>query len=310
MNSNDIFMRSTKPIVEYNGSVVNVNLSETEQNKKLQKGGAYSDNFVYIALSTEPGNKPPKHGKMPVYQTGGATSDTSEYFNRLANKIVNNVSTQKGGFNVKTTPSTNDSEFFLSSETINDINAVKVDQFGGAKKKTFDFDSLKQHIRKAVELSGGSDDDKDEDDDSEDKLFEDSDDEDEDEEDEDSDDEIIKEMHKSSEQPDDSDSVQISVVQPGPPMPAKKPLSMINKGDIARKVKRSSGSKKSRKSKKSRRSSKRSSKGKKHANDSESFSLDATTTEYQYSDSVSTPKLMAYRSVNKHNTITGSRYNK
>ena len=327
MNPNDIFMRTTKPFVEQNGNVVNINLSETEQNKK-QKGGAYSDNYVYIALSTESANKPPRHNKLSVHQNGGkhdqkheqkhdqnAVSDTSEYFNRLANKIVNDVS-QKGGFNVKTTPASSDSEFFLSSETIRDINSgnTNSNQFGGAKKKTFDFDSLKNHIRKAVELSGGSsDDDEDDDEDSEDKLFEGDDSEDEPEE---SDDEIIKAMNKASETPEESDSEKVSVVHPEPPFPPVRPPMKPLKGDLVHKSKRSN-SKKSKKSKsksksKKSRSSKRSNKGKKHSyvNDSESFSLDADSTEYQYSDSVSTPKLMAYRSVNKHNTITGSRYNR
>jgi len=322
MNSNDIFIRTNKPLVEHFGNVVNVNLSETENASKNQRGGAYNDNIVNISLSTtQPTNK-----NFKSKQSGGK-SDTSEYFNRIAKQIVNDVShnhNKTGGFNVHTTPSTSaDSDFFLTSETINDINNVS--QSGGAKK-TFNFDSLKNHIKRAVELSdlsGGSSDDNEEDDDDEEDLFDDEDDEDDEEDEGEENDEIIKAMNKAKGD-DDSDSVKLAIIEAGPPFPAKPviPPASVGRKDYVRKVSRSVGSEHSKKSKGSKRSkrskgskrSKRSNKQKNqmYAPDSESLSLslDQESTEYEYSDSVSTPQLMAYRNINKHNTITGSRYNR
>jgi len=280
MNSNDIFMKHTKPLYQDINNVININFSESEAVQRGGDGSAYSDNVINIAFSASE-KLPAKHG-----QQGGSNTETSEYFNKLASKIVNNVSrSQNGGFNVKTSPENpTESDFFLSSETINNINSNTLSG-GAASKKTFNFESLKRHIKRAVELDGGSeekhkkshkkddldddDDEDDEDDDSDDDLFEDGSDDEDDEEDEDEEDKRVTVL------PTISDKIHVKV---------GKRQTKHNKSHSASNSESHSGS------------------------ESLSLNMDDSTEQFRLSDSAATPELMSYRSVDKKKVMSGSRF--
>ncbi len=278
MSSNDIFMKSeVKPLFTDINNVIKINFSES-----AQAGGNYTDSIIHLSFTDS---------KLAPIQAGGA-DDTSEYFNRIASKIMNKMGSQSGGFSVNTQSNASDSDIFLSSETINQIDV----QEGGAtqkQKKTFNFNALKKHLLN-VDLEGGSeekknkhdDDDDDElelfDDDEDDDIFEDSDDEDdEDENDEDSDDKIIKEMEHT--------------------------MSESNKAGFETHSKRATNSRVAKLY---------------NSQDSESLELSDNISEspsgsaslslensdsFQMSESISSPQLMTYRRVNKNN-ITGRRF--
>ena len=144
MNSQDIFIKSN--FNESTNDIIHLDLSDTNQN-----GGNTDNNIIHLSLSST-------IDKENIYKTGGRT-DSSEYFNKLAEQIVNSKTiSQNGGFNVITTIDES-SEIFLSSETINDIKNVSMT--GGTKNKKrilFDFNDLKKHLLKVSEnLDGGSD---------------------------------------------------------------------------------------------------------------------------------------------------------
>jgi len=129
---NNIFMKPD------NSQLIEINFSDTsiggsEKNKKM----------IEIDFSDT----------IPIKQSGGNNTnpDTSEYFNRIADAIVNKINNQSGG-----KPKIDD----LTSETINFIMGNEsIDKManinnnilnGGGKSKsksTFDFESLKTYLK-------------------------------------------------------------------------------------------------------------------------------------------------------------------
>lgn len=279
MSFNDIFMKSeVKPLFTDVNNVIKINFSES-----AQAGGNYTDSIIHLSFTDS---------KVVPIQAGGA-DDTSEYFNRIASKIMNKMGSQSAGFSINTQSNASDSDIFLSSETINQIEA----QDGGAthkQKKTFNFNSLKKHLLK-VDLDGGSEekkssskkDDDDElelfDEDEDDDIFEDLDDDSDevdDEDDEDSDDKIIKDMEHS--------------------------VSEVNKSGLQTHSKRSTTRAAKLHNSHDSESLELSEKDSESSSGSASLSLDKSDS-FQMSESISSPQLMTYRRVNKNN-ITGRRF--
>ena len=141
MDLQDIFIHGNT--YEEKNGIIHLNLSDSKQS-----GGNLNDNIIHLSLTSTNNN---------LYQNGGAT-DSSDYFNKLAEKIVNSKITQQdGGFNVITTVDES-SEIFLSSETINDIKNTTMSGGGKKNKLNFNFNDLKKHLLKvSEEFSGGSD---------------------------------------------------------------------------------------------------------------------------------------------------------
>jgi hypothetical protein len=302
MISQDIFIKQTKNLFEEKNGVININFTES-----LQKGGNYSDNIIHISLSSS--------SAAELAQNGGS-SDTSDYFNRLAEKIVNKSKSQKGGFDIKTKID-DSSDIFLSSETINEIkNGTNL--VGGSKKKQFNFNELKNHLKRTIQgdLSGGSDkddDEDDEDDEDEDIFLNDSDDE------EDEDD--ISKIFKSSS---NTDSAEEKYITKG----VKNEHSLLSKR--ATNTKRTSSDsdivldedstdeedeedeeddedeENDDEDEDDNKENKMKNVKKTMKNESESLSLGGSS-EYNLSDSISSPKLISYRKINDK-TIIGRRY--
>lgn len=305
MSSNDIFLKSdTKPMYTDINNVIKINFTESSQ-----AGGNYSDNLIHISFSDS---------QVAPIQSGG-NEDTSEYFNKIANKIMNKMgSNQAGGFSINTPTSVSDSEIFLSSETINQINV----QAGGGRtqlsknkqSKTFNFSSLKKHLLN-MDLVGGSDSESDqknknnkkydsedndddlelfEDSDDDDDIFEDSDDDDEDEFDEDnSEDKITRDMDKIVEESETASSIM--------PSHSKRPVKK-NRYSESESLKLSESESES----ESASHSESDSKSESSINSSSFLSLNGSNN-FQMSESISSPQLMSYRRVNKNN-ITGRRF--
>jgi hypothetical protein len=142
MNTQNIFIKQNA--VDERDNIIYLNLTES-----TMKGGNLNNSEIHLSLSSTTNN---------LKMTGGS-SETSEYFNKLAQKIVNSKKSMQGGFNVKTIAN-DSSEIFLSSETINEIKSTNIT--GGSKKKnlTFNFNDLKKHLLKTTQtadLDGGSD---------------------------------------------------------------------------------------------------------------------------------------------------------
>lgn len=318
MNSQDIFIKSN--FNESTNDIIHLDLSDTNQN-----GGNADNNIIHLSLSST-------IDKENIYKTGGRT-DSSEYFNKLAEQIVSSKTiSQNGGFNVITTIDES-SEIFLSSETINDIKNVSMT--GGTKNKKrilFDFNDLKKHLLKVSEnLDGGSDSEEDDDvlnvDDSNDD-------------DDKNEEEEIKKLF--NDESDNSESLSEFIKE-------KKTVEekIINKNDKKNVI-----------SLESHRSTAKQNKAKRSSNDdtdsdmesksdsdsdsdsesedleldleddddsdnddkknkehkkketkvdiSDSVSLGGSSTEYQFSDSISSPKLVSYRKI--ENTLIGRRH--
>jgi hypothetical protein len=382
MNSNNIFMKSVKPLYEDNNNVINLNFSESlTLNNNTQKGGrlsklSNSDNILNLSFS--PSIQVPHSNNFSMKQSGGSNNDmlnlsfspslqmpsntvnsadsllnlsfspsiqapstsqsggsnellnlsfsasipvpssddTTEYFNKLANKIVNKVdSSQTGGFKINTS-APKDIDHFLSSETIENINNIspsykknkkndtdiffKSDevQDGGAKKSIkskdtqLNFDTLKKHIKRAVELNNSESksnssidelftDEDDETDEESDSILNGttSDDEDEDEDEDSDEDEELDSLHGI-----DRSDKKVRVI-----IPTKNRLIPVD-------VKQS----RSRKNKKHSESTSAS-------NSSDASLNNPSESDYKLSESISSPKLMSYRSVNKNNVASGTR---
>jgi hypothetical protein len=305
MNSQDVFIKSNT--YELKNGIIHLNLSESNQN-----GGNINDNIIHLSISTDNVND-------TLYQNGGA-SDTSDYFNKLAEKIVNSKITQKGGFNVITTVDES-SEIFLSSETINEIKNTSMT--GGAKKNkslNFNFNDLKRHLLKvSEELQGGSDD---EDEDEDEDIFDDdTDDEDEDEE---------KEIKKLFEDTDNSDSQSLENFFKEKQTAEEKDIKKISK---SHKISMESHRTKKPQQKRSNdddedenetesdddldidldsddeddKMKNKENKKPNKTNTLDSESLGSSSTQYQFSDSISSPKLISYRKI-QNNTQTGRRF--
>lgn len=260
MSATDIFIKSKKNLFEDINNVININFSES-----MKQGGAYSDNIINISFSTE--KEKEKAG----------SSDTTEYFNRLAKKITDKV----GGFKVNTNDDSSD--IFLSSETINEI------QNGGAKKNkplSFNFDKLKTHLKTVLdandsdELSGGSET-SDEDDEDDELLL-----------DDDSDEDNI---FKSEDKTDDEINKLFDYESD------KETEKMAKKVIKVDTIKPQQTSVQSRTKKQARTS-------KQPSSESSSITLsELKNSDYKLSDSIDSPQLMAYRKVNK-NVVVGRRY--
>jgi len=295
---------------------------------KSQSGGS-SDNVLNLSFSPSiqvPHNGPQMGGSSrnndvlnlsfsPSVQVPSKSHDnsTTEYFNNIASKIVNNVSaSQNGGFKVNTSLPA-DTDFFLSSETIDNINDISPSykqkkhadifinntaQDGGARKsnvysdKKIDFNALKKHIKRAVDLEDAviSDssidnlftDENDEEDEETDSILNgtSSEDEDDDEPEDDEDDEIISELH-------------------GEEHMKKKKVKAL----IPAKVRIIPAELVQRRSKKNKRSK---------DTESELSTLNSDISEmsennYKLSESISSPQLMSYRTVTKNNIASGVR---
>ena len=272
--SSNIFINSKKPLYNKKNNVININFTESEVG--LNQNGGNLKTIDVTFSTTEP-------IRNPRILKGGSL-DTSEYFNNIANKFI---SKQNGGFNINTKIQSNsESDIFLSSETINDIKNV---QSGGGSKH-FNFNSLKNHLSRAIQLDGGSessiqsmdknknknkkndsDSDFDNDSDEDDSLFDDEDDDDEDE-------------------TDKLDGKVLKMVD----IPVKTPV-----------VSRS-------KSKHSKSESDSIFLNSSLSDTSEQLSQtskdESESHNYELSLSVSTPQLMSYRNVNKNTVISGKRY--
>ena len=314
MNKNDIFIKHTNNHFIDENNVINIKFSDSNQSG----GGIVRDNIYNMndlsITSSEFKNK--------LTQNGGF-SETSEYFNRLAEKIVNKTKELPSNFNntggfIVDTKIDDSSDIFLSSDTIRDIKATSIT--GGAKKynNTFDFNSLKNHLRKVVELSdtmseqsagskssenGESSDiikiDEDDDND-DDKLFEDDDDDDNPiiDSDSETDDEIIKDIKKSN-----SNEFSEEVIV--------KKVPNVNRQNNSKQIQNNSKYKSSESSESSKSSeSSGSSESSKLSKSSESLSLhlDNSDSSYSLSHSISSPKLMSYRKIKNNNNSTGRRF--
>jgi hypothetical protein len=191
MSINEIFLKSdSKPSYTERNGLIHLNLTESVGH---MKGGSVQDNIIHLNLSEN----------TPQALKGGSAKkeDSTEYFNRLASKIVSKAT---GGFSANVVTKTDDT--FLSSETINEIKMV-----GGAKStKTFNFMDFKEHLKRSVASKLEKDDDEDDfdiddDEDDDDELFGDTDDDDDTDEetdeldDENEEEEEIKAMRKSDE---------------------------------------------------------------------------------------------------------------
>lgn len=177
--SNGIFLKpDSKASYTNNNGVINLNLTESLALNMNggKRGGFMNDNLIHLEFSED----------TPLALNGGGKEDSTEFFDRIANKITSKLT---GGFignvNVK------DTDDFLTSETINNINLV-----GGNKSETFNFSSFKKHLARASAQKDDDFEENEEDDDEEDddELFKDSD----DEEDEEDDDDIVAAMEKSA----------------------------------------------------------------------------------------------------------------
>lgn len=182
MNNTEIFLKSdNKPSYFEKNGIITLNFTET------QHGGVIKDNIVRLDLSEN----------TPFKLSGGNevkfSEDSTEYFNRIANKIT---STLTGGsidinnFIGKAKASADDNSDFLTSDTINEINMT-----GGGDSK-FNLSSFKRHLAR---VSNDKDDfPSDEDEDDDDDLFNESDDEDDDDLlNESEEDEILQEIQKT-----------------------------------------------------------------------------------------------------------------
>jgi hypothetical protein len=314
MNSQDIFIKNSS--YEEKNGIIHLNLSESNQ-----YGGNLDNNIIHLSISTDNFNN-------NLYQNGG-TSDSSDYFNKLAEKIVNSKITQNGGFNVITTIDES-SELFLSSETINDIKNHSMS--GGAKKNktnlNFNFNDLKKHLLKVSdELQGGSDVEDDDED-----IFEDD--------DEDEDDELEeREIKKLFEDSDESESLN-KLFKEKKSLEEKEIEKISKPHKISMKSHRGKTHNKQHKQKRSsdnnetdeesdldidlesedddeddemiknkkNKDNKENDNKAKRMNVPDSESLGNSSTQYQFSDSISSPKLISYRKIENNKTVTGRRY--
>jgi hypothetical protein len=265
--------------------------TESSFSNKYQKpqlnGGKIENNVLELSFTPEKTNN-----------TDNTASNTTEYFNKLASKIVNNISTtQKGGFNVETNH-TNSTDFFLSSDTIQQIN-----QDGGSN---FNKQFIK-HLKRAVDNSEDSTptevkakrtpfksvDTSTDTDDLEDELFSDS-----DSEDEESDDILNNTTSDDDLEDEESEDEDEEINKLHGKVKTKK-----NKHFVVTESDDSDGSDSIKIYSKLNINSSRS-KNKKLMSDSSSNSDSySDTSNYQVSESISSPKLMSYRSINKNNLI-------
>lgn len=254
MNDNEIFLRpKLNASKKDNNELIHLDLTESVSYNLINlKGGVVQDNLIHLEFSEDTPLKLNLKG-------GNHTSDSTEYFNRIAKKITSNLS--GGNINNKfigNAMTTKENDDFLSSETINEINMVG----GKHTENTFNFSSFKKHLQgdsraKSNTKSPDEFESSDDDDDDDDELFKDSDDEEDEEEEED---EIIKEINESSENRN------------------KNKLQSHTRRPVA--------------------SSRREYAGVRQPSDSsESLTLSNDNNNFELSASASTPKLMSYRKV-------------
>lgn len=204
--SNGIFLRpdNKASYTEKNG-VINLNLTESlainltggtykmdnyPAKDKHMVGGVMNDNLIHLEFSED----------TPLALKGGKNKeDSTEYFDRIASKITSKLSggsksQLKGGF--MGSANVTDTDDFLTSETINNLNLVGGKQ---GKSETFNFNAFKTHLARATAKTDDFGIDEDDEDD-EDDLFGDTDDEDKDEDEDDEDengDPIIRALENS-----------------------------------------------------------------------------------------------------------------
>lgn len=309
MISQDIFMK--KNALNESNDIIHLSLTETEQH---QHGGALND-IIHLSLTSD------NFTNNNVFQNGGSV-DSDEYFNRLAEKIVNSSKLMNGGFNV--VPNIDESsEIFLSTETINFINN-DAQLSGGVRKNVksdiksndklqFNFNDLKKHLMNVSNehhLYGGSDiDEESENDDSDDFLFDDdTDDEDDKEEKEiaklfedsissDKNDipmhshrakTINKKQHRSTNL-DDSDESDLEIDLDGE-SDEESDENSDDELELDSDIMKTESETKTKNLKNNK------------TNDSESLGSSTFNSQYEFSESISSPKLISYRKIDNKST--------